>query len=285
MRIHPLLLLTLLICLPLAAQQNPYFVTYDDHMEEVANLEISSQTTFGVQKNNLPNSAGQLMEFEYGATGWWTTSLYLEGASQQGSTVFTGMRFENRFKPLKGQHWINPVLYMEFENINEATRIQKEIVGHAEGSDESLSALRGEKARELEAKLILSSSFRNWTISENFIAEKNLTENEGYEFGYALGVYRPLATIATGRECRLCRENFSAGLELYGGMGSSQQFGFKDTAHYIAPGLVWNVGNSAIKFSPAIGLTPGSNKMLLRVAYVYEISGFGHKLAHMFGGR
>jgi hypothetical protein len=280
------LVLLLLFGVPLIAQQNPYFVTYDDHMEEVGNLEISTQSTIGLQKQDLPNYLGQLMEFEYGATGWWTTSLYLEGASQQSTTVFTGFRLENRFKPLKHEHWINPVLYFEFENINEATKIKKDVVGHAELSDESLAALRGEKARELEAKLILSSNLKNWNISENFIVEKNLSKNEGYEFGYALGVYRPLSTLASGTDCHLCRENFVAGMELYGGLGSTERFGLKDTAQYIAPGLVWNFAkNNSVKVSTGFGLTPNSNRMLLRIGYVYEINGFGPKIAHFFGGK
>ena len=278
-------LILLALALPLAAQENPYFVTYDHHMEEVGNLEISTQSTIGLQKQDQPNFLGQVAEFEYGLAGWWTTSLYLEGASQpQDATVFTGFRLENRFKPLKGEHRINPLLYFEFENVNEATRIKKEIVGHAEPSEETLSELRGEKARELEAKLILSSNVKNWNISENFIVEKNLTVNEGYEFGYALGVYRPLSTIASGNNCRFCRENFAAGVELYGGLGSTEQFGFKETAHYLAPALSWNMGNnSTLRISPGFGLTENSSRLLLRIGYTYEINGFGRKVARLLG--
>jgi len=275
-----------LFVLPAAAQYSPYFVTYDHQMEEPGNLEITSQATVGIQKHGLPNYWAPLAELEYGATGWWSTSLYLEGASQSNdSTVFTGFRLENRFKPLKSEHRINPVLYFEFENINEASRIQKEVVGHAELSDESLSDLRGEKARELEGKLILSSNAKGWNIAENFILEKNLTEDEGVEFGYAFGVYRPLATIASGKACRFCRENFNAGVELYGGLGSTEQFGFSDTAHYIAPALAWRVSeNSTIRFSPGFGLTANSARTLLRFSYTYEIPSFGRAVSNMFRG-
>lgn len=280
-------LFLLLTALPLIAQENPNFVTYDHHLEEPGNLEISTQSTFGFQKQNLPTFLGQLAEFEYGATGWWTTSLYLEGATQSNdATVFTGFRFENRFKPLKGEHAINPILYFEFENVNEASRIKKEVVGHAELSDESLSELHGEKARELEMKLILSSAVKNWNIAENFIVEKNLSEEEGWEFGYAVGVYRPLSTYASGKECRLCRENFMAGVEAYGGLGSTEQFGFRDTEHYLAPGLLWTfANNSSIKVSPGFGLTANSARVLLRIGYTYEVSGFGRKVSNLFGGK
>jgi hypothetical protein len=281
-----LVLFALPVC-PVPAQQNPYFVTYDHHMEEPSNLEISTQSTVGVQKRDLPGYLGQLFELEYGITGWWSSALYLEGSSRRGdSTVLTGFRLENRFKPLKSEHRINPILYFEYEDINEASRIQKEIVGHAEPSDESLSVLRHETARELEAKLIVSSNLKNWNIAENFIVEKNLTANEGFEFGYALGTFRPLSTLATGSACRFCRENFSVGLELYGGLGSSRDFGLKDTAHYLAPAVVWNLGrNQALKVSPGFGLTENGDKLLLRIGYTYEINGFGEKVSRMLGGR
>jgi hypothetical protein len=162
----------------------------------------------------------------------------------------------------------------------------KEIVGHADSLDEPNADLRRARARELETKLILSSTAHDWNISENFIVEKNLTENEGFEFGYALGVWRPLAKIASGTNCRWCRENFVAGLELYGGIGSTEQFGFHDTAHYLAPVVRWNLSdNSAISISPAVGLTSGSVPLLLRFQYMYEISGFGRKVASLFGSK
>jgi hypothetical protein len=277
----------LLLTVPALAQQNPYFVTYDHHLEEPGNLEMTTQSTVGFQKQNLPTYLGQLAEFEYGVTGWWTSSLYLEGATQANdATVFTGFRLENRFKPLKSEHRVNPVFYFEFENVNEASRIRKDIVGHAELTDESLSELRGEKEREIETKLILSSNVRNWNISGNFIVEKNLSEDEGFEFGYALGAYRPLSTLASGTDCRFCRENFAAGIELYGGLGSTDRFGFKDTEQYLAPGLSWNLGkNSNLRISPGFGLTHGSARILLRVGYTYEIESFGSRISHLFGGR
>lgn len=270
--------------LPAAAQNSPYFVTYDHHMEEPGNLEISHESTFGFQRNGLPNYWAPLAELEYGLTGWWSSSLYLEGASSaHDATVFTGFRLENRFKPLKRDHIINPILYFEFEDISEASRIKKEIVGHAEPGNDLLRDLRTEKAREIEGKLILSSNAKGWNIAENIIFEKNLTEEEGVEFGYALGVSRPLASMASGENCRFCRENFNAGLELYGGLGSTEQFGFSNTAHYLAPAVAWRFArNSVLRVSPGFGLTGNSDRVLLRVGYTYEINGFGSHIARMF---
>jgi hypothetical protein len=197
----------------------------------------------------------------------------LEGASQRhDTTVFTGFRLENRFR-LFSQRKVNPVLYFEYEEINEASRIHNEIVGHAEPSDESLSELKEETESEIEAKLILSSDLKYWNIAENLIVEKNLSEDEGFEFGYALGIFRPLPA-----------RNLSAGLELNGGLGITEQFGFMDTAHYLASVLVWNLGkNRALKVSPGFGLTGNSDRMLLRIGYTYEINNFGEKVSRMLG--
>ena len=269
------------------AQESPYFVTYDHHLEEPGNLEIATSSTMGVPRSGQRFYFAPYAEFEYGVTGRWTSELYLEGQSTAGdSAVFTGWRWENRFRPLAREHWINPVLYLEYEGINEASRIQKEIVGNAPGFGEPNSELSQTHAHELETKLILSSNFHDWNLAENFIVEKNLSQNEGFEFGYSLGVSRPLASLASGTKCRFCRENFSAGVELYGGLGSTAGFGFHDTAHYLAPVIAWQVSdNATLRFSPAIGLTHQSNPVLLRFGYSYEVRGFGSKLAQLFGGK
>ncbi len=146
--------------------------------------------------------------------------------------------------------------------------------------------MRATRDHELETRLILSSTAHDWNISENFIVEKNLSENEGFEFGYALAVARPLATLASGKNCRFCRENFIAGVELYGGLGTTQGFGLHDTAHYVAPAISWQISdNTSLRFSPAIGLTHGSSPALLRLGYSYEIRGFSTKLARLFGAK
>ena len=267
------------------AQETPYIVTYSHHLEEPGNLEIESFSTVGIPRTGQSAYIAPYLELEYGVTGWWTSELYLESQSTKGdSTIFTGWRIENRVRPLKREHKINPVLYFEYENISEASRIQKEAVGHAEITDERNGDLRREHAHELEAKLILSSTVHDWNISENFIVEKNLSHSEGFEFGYAVGISRPLARMASGRECRLCRENFVAGVEMYGGLGSTEQFGLPNTAHYIAPVLAWKLSDSStLHFSPSFGLTDLTTPVLLRFGYSYEIHGIKDKVASLFG--
>jgi hypothetical protein len=194
------------------AQDTRYFVAYSHHMEEPGSLEIEFDTTYGTQKAG-DNFIAPWVELEYGATGWWTTEFYLDTQSTfNESTLFTGFRWENRFRPLMREHWINPVLYVEYENISGADKTIKEVVGFDNQLDFSApnSELRKEHNHEIETKLILSSDYKGWNISENFIGEKNLG-HQPWEFGYAWGVSRPLRLAATSERCNFCAENFVVG--------------------------------------------------------------------------
>jgi hypothetical protein len=171
------------------------------------------------------------------------------------------------------EHFINPVLYVEYENLNLADRSLLEIEGHDSISDLRVpnGAGRSETERELETKLILSSNMRGWNVSENFIAAKNLTEPEPWEFGYAFGVSRPLSLLAGSRNCFFCRENFSAGAEIYGGLGDADGFGLRETSHYAGPTVAFNIPQGpTISFSPAFGLNSNSVGVLYRFKVSYE---------------
>jgi hypothetical protein len=283
--LHLTLLSLLLVSAPTLAQESPFFVTYTHHMEEPGNLDVEITNTMGVPKAAQSFYSAPYLELEYGVIVRCTSELYLEGQSTWAdSTFFTCWRLENRFKPLRREHWINPVLYLEYEDLNEASRIQKEIEGGGPDLSSRNALLTPEHVRELESKLILSSDYHDWNISENFIAAKNFSQSEGVEFGYAFGVSRPLATLASGADCRLCRENFIIGAEMYGGLGSTLDFGVHNTAHYIAPVLSWAVSdNSTLRFSPGFGLTHDSNAVLIRFGYAYEVQNFGSRIAKLFG--
>src|SRR5450432_285801 len=267
------------------AQESPFFVTYNHHMEEPGNLDIEISTTNDISKSGQRFYFSPYTEFEYGMTAQWTTEFYLESQSTwNDSTVFTGWRLENRYKPLKREHWINPVLYLEYENLNEASRIQKEEEGEAPDVSSPNALLTPELDHELESKLILSSDYHDWNIAENFIVAKNFSQSEGVEFGYSFGASRPLATLASGADCRFCRENFTVGAEMYGGLGSTLGFGLHDTAHYIAPVFSWAISdNSTLRFSPGFGLTQESNPVLFRFGYTYEVQNFGSRISKLFG--
>ena len=178
------------------------------------------------------------------------------------------------------------MLYVEFENINGADKSLLEVVSRdgkddlSEPNDDS----RQEKKREMEAKLILGSYYKGWTIAENFILEKNL-RHAPWEFGYAAGISRPLALKARAEACNFCPENFQAGVEVYGGLGSHDAFGPRGTSQYVAPTLAWTLPNgTTFKVSPTFGVTDVSARFLLRFGISYEIAQVGRAVRNLFHG-
>lgn len=271
------LLITLLLGSATApAQDLPYFIAYSHHMEEPGSLEIESLSITGKPADGNRFGASTF-SLEYGATAWWTTELYLEGQTTANeSTDFTGFRFENRVRPLLREHWINPVLYFEFEDINGANKSFREIVGH-DGVDDLTTPsaeARSEKKRELELKLILSKNWKGWNFSENTIVEKDV-RHAPWEFGYALAASRPLRLEGSAYPHAYSLQNFAAGGELYGGLGDRDSFGLHETSHYFGPSLNWSNPNGlTITASPNFGLNSYSADRLYRFGLSYEISQF-----------
>ena len=266
------------------AGEEPYFVTYSQHLEEPGNLEIETRSALG-KPDGGNRFLGSAVEFEYGMRGWWTTEFYLDGqATASDSTLFTGFRWENRFRLLPREHWINPVFYVEFEDINGADKALLEVVNHDSQSDLAVgnSEARAERQREIETKLILGSNTHGWNISENFIAEKNVA-HAPFEFGYAVAASRPLALVARPDRCNICLENISVGAEMYGGLGTHADFGLNGTAHYFAPTVALQLASGpTLKISPGFGLTGTSVPFLLRFGVSYEVAQFGRAARRLF---
>lgn len=281
------LLLAALFIRPARAQERAYIVTYDHYLEEPGNLEVEYFSTFGKQRAGNDFHA-YWVELEYGVTAWWTTEIYLDGQTTFGdSTIFTGFRWENRIRPLQREHFVNPVLYIEYEQISEADKIVKEVEGHdveSDHADPNALARRGHN-HELEFKLLLSRTFKGWNIAVNPLATKNLLPSDPWEFGYAIGASRPLALKASVDRCNFCRENFVTGVEMYGGLGDADSFGLHDTSHYLAPVVAWNLPSGwTLRLSPGFGLNDNSHRFLLRWGVSREFSGFREMVSRLFGG-
>ena len=270
------------------AQESPYIVAYDHYLEEPGSLEIEYFSTFGTQRNGNDFHAFWA-EFEYGATAWWTSELYVAGQTTfNDSTIFTGTRWENRFRLLQLEHIVNPVVYIEFENTNAADKILKEVEGHDVEADYAVpnGILRKEHDHELEMKLLLSSTFKGWNVTLNPIVTKNVLPSEPWEFAYAVGASRPLALKASPDRCNFCRENFIAGVEMYGGLGDTQSVGLHDTSHYLAPVVAWNLPSDwTFRFSSGFGLNDNSHRLLLRWGLSREFAGFGELVGQLFRAR
>jgi hypothetical protein len=280
-----LILLTSAFAPTLHAQEKPYFVTYSQDLEEPGNLEIETKTALA-QPEDSGRYGATAAELEYGVRAWWTTELYLDGQTTAGdSTIFTGFRLENRVRPLMREHLINPVLYVEYENISGADKTLLEVVGHDGQSDLAVpnDEARQETQHEAELKLILSSNLKSWNISENFISEKNLG-HEPWEFGYAVGAARPFRTLGSGKPCNFCLEKFMFGGEVYGGLGDTDSLTLHDTSHYVAPIVGWQLPFGRLSFSTGFGLTSTSLDRVYRIGWASELPQIGSLFRSNKGG-
>ena len=261
-----------------SAQEKPYFVTYSHDLEEPGNLEIETKTALARPQGGNRYGASA-MELEYGVRAWWTSELYLDGqATAQDSTLYTGFRIENRLRPLMQEHVINPVLYVEYENTSGADKTILEVVGHDGQADLAVANgdARREHQHEAELKLILSSNLRAWNISENFISEKNLNHSP-WEFGYALGATRPLRARSAAGNAPFAREKFIAGVEAYGGLGDTFSLTMRDTSHYVAPLIGWQLPQGVrLSFSPGFGLTNSSLRGSTASGLAFEFNQVGN---------
>ena len=265
------------------AEEQPFIVTYTSYLEERRNLEINSKNLVG-SPSRANRFGATVLEFEYGATSWWTTEVYFDGQATAGQgALFTGYRWENRFKVLPENRWINPVLYSEFEILNEADKTLLEVVGHDTVATfiAPNDISKRVRKREWENKLILGSSFKGWTLAENLIFEKNLSGGP-WEFGYAAAASHALSQKPG--KCKFCARNVQVGAEVYGGLGDTSALWLHNTSHYLAPVVAWTAGEATFRISPTFGLNDNSAGFLFRFGVSYEIEGFGHavgKILHI----
>lgn len=259
------------------AQEDPYFVTDHYHLPDTGALGIATYAVAGVPKGGN-GFLGSEMEFEYRATKWWGTSIVLHGQSTLGeSTLFTGYSWENKFKLAPaGTFFLNPVLVFKWEDLSGADKSVAEIEGHASTEDFTTPNAVAHQTREheVEMKLILSRDYRAWNFSGNMVAAKEWSD-EPWQFGYSLGVSRPLSAREKDKGCNLCSRAFSAGMEFYGGLGDAHQFGLSNTSHYLGPAISWELANGvAFKAAPNFGLTRESQHAFVHFAMIYDIPDF-----------
>lgn len=280
------MLLTILVtlCPIVRGQELPYFVTDHHHLPDKGALGLAYYNVAGDPKIG-DAFIGSTLELEYRPARWWATEVQLEGQTTFGeSTVWTGYTWVNKFKLAPKNHWLNAVLSLGWEDTNAANKSVVEIEGHA-GEDEfnvRNTVARKIQEHEIESKLILSRDYRGWNFAGNLIGVKDLA-GEPWQFGYSLGVSRPLSTDQKKSACTFCRRSFAAGLEFYGGLGDAHSFGLQSTSHYLGPVMSWQLSERfAVKTGPQFGLTNESQHALVHFAVVYDIPEFGKHLRNLF---
>ena len=277
MQVSCILVVAACLGLSAAVAQDPAtFITYTHQSGDPGNLGIGSHGVAApVGGRRFLASA---TEFDYGICRWCSVQFYVNTQAMGRSTgLFTGFRWENRLALARGEHWINPVLFIEFEDLDAADKGQLEVVGQECKGD--LFPRDGERdaprSRQVNARLVLGKSVGGWMMAGNFIAEKNLA-GAPVDFGYSAAVTRQLSRKPRKPECALCSGSVQAGVEAYGGLGTQDSPGFRDTSQYVAALVAWSLPNGVtLRVSPGFGLTQSSVPFLLRVGVSSEIAQIG----------
>ena len=82
-----------------------------------------------------------------------------------------------------------------------------------------------------------------------------------------------------------CAEKLMAGVEGYGGLGDTASLTMRDTSHYLAPLLGWQLPKGVrLSFSPGFGLTSTSFARIYRIGLAFEFEQVGEWLHGRHGG-
>lgn len=170
-----------------------YFVTYNHYIDK-GELELmlmndfTDPSKFRREDDGQHSYFSQMIELEYGVTEQWATEFMVEAFEEPGTgqSRFTGFRWENRYRLFKQEVPLNPMLYVEYEDLDPATRYKMEVSGWVRPPYKDTSP-EPDRERILESRLVLSQDFGKLNLAFNWINESDLNASGFTAFGYALG--------------------------------------------------------------------------------------------------
>lgn len=257
------------------------FVLYNHHTEKAGDTAAMLMSDFAQDESNQSYNAQMLM-VERGITDRWTSEFMIEGQRTPGEPYrVTGWRWENRYRPFDYGAFLNPVFYVEWENLKTSTKYLMEVSGRVDSeSGEPDATSEG----ILETRLILGHDFNDrFNASFNWINETNAS-TRATDFGYALGLNFELlgsghdtanhAHHLPGKTDGVTVRELTLGLEMYGGLGNSKKgvtASGRLTEQYLGLNLVSHLTNGVmLQAGLASGLTSPSQRGLLRFMAGYD---------------
>lgn len=271
-----------------------YFVTYNHYIEkgEVELMlmnDFTDPSKFRREDDGQRSYFSQMIEVEYGVTEQYATEFMLEGFAEPGTgqSRFTGFRWENRYRLFREEVPLNPMLYVEYEDLDPLTRFKMETSGWVRPPYTENGA-EPDRERILESRLVLSQDFGHLNVAFNWINETDLNRGGFTAFGYSLGVRydfngghyggRESASPATHHHHEAEHEEAhrghrpTLGLELYGGLGDTRRFALDPSRqeHYLQPVMMFHLSDRVMfHLGLAIGLSKASDN-LVRTALAIE---------------
>lgn len=251
------------------------FVLYNHHTADEGEKEVMLMNDFA-QEPDGTRYAAQMVEFELGITDRWTTEFMIEGqtTSGEGGYNFTGWRWENRYRLFEYGTFLNPVLYVEWEDLSEDTKYLMEVSGRTDAEEHEKARPR---ERVFETRLILGQDItERLDVAFNWINESDL-DTGVTAFGYAAGLNYKLTKrpnqVRHIEEEHGYHPEIRLGVELFGGIGDSDKWITADseiTPHYLGVNALYHMTQKTmVKSGGAIGLTNVSQD-LFRLAVGYE---------------
>lgn len=260
---------------PAIAGNEANFVLYDHHTEKQGTTEINVLSDFSGGAPGEPGYGAQLIEIERAITDQWMAALYFEGDKIDGEDyAFGGWRIESRYRLFPYGALLNPVLYLEYGDLQASHRYLLEVVGRTDAPED-------EAGRELESRLILGHDLTDRIdVAFNWINDANL-KTGNWEFGYATGLNYTLFERAEsgGRAAGEAGSGWTIkevklGAELFGGLGDSELGLTLDpqlTQQYAGINLKSEFDNGLhAQIGTAVGLTGDSERAILRLMLGYE---------------
>lgn len=256
-----------------------YFTTYSHHIEkgELLFMLMNDFTSPSDAKREegQENYLSHMLEIEYAPTSQLSLEWMMEWFEETGGeeAKFTGFRYEARYRLFEKEVPLNPVLYVEYEDLDPATRYKMEVSGWINSPYEEEETEDPDRERIVETRIILSQDFlERWNAAFNWINETD-TDNGVTAFGYAAGISYRLYS-QEHEHAHHFRESaekpafiMPAGvsMELIGGLGDSKKLDLEPSRqeHYFQPSIMFHVGERAmLSVGFAIGLTRSSDDLV-----------------------
>ncbi|MBI1977392.1 MAG: hypothetical protein HYS55_01415 [Candidatus Omnitrophica bacterium] len=261
-----------------------YLTTYSHHIKR-RELEVMVMNDFTFpskphHEEGERNYFSHMVEVEYAPFSQLALEFMTEWFEDVGKkdTKFTGFRYEARYRLFKQEVPLNPMVYVEYEDLDPETRYKMEVSGWVrppyEDSAETTHPESSEVNREriIETRVILSQDFlKHWNVAFNWINETD-TSDGVTAFGYTTGVSYQFHTHHEehGEHSHLSSHHrpffslASVALELTGAFGDTKDFGLEPSRqeHYVQPSVMIHMREHVMfNLGFGIGLTRSSDNL------------------------
>lgn len=263
---------------------NPYFTALSSTMPK-GSLMVMTLPDYQLARAG-PDFLTYMGMAEYGITNRWTAGFMAEGQRINGlPDTFGGLRFNTYYQLFPHDRLLHFTLYAEFEDLNQASLYKMEVSGFGgQNLTLPLQVARNRAARTLEERAVVYHDWGRLNLTFNFVSETDL-DHLGNNFGYAWGLFRQpawnaMSKINAGESATpspFSPRRVGYGVEMMGGLGDMNQFGFDwpREPQYLGPVFSYALSPDwRFRLESTFGLSDVSDRFVLRMALDCSINDF-----------